>query len=78
MSLAAELLEVDALIATVPEPISTRPHAEEILERFGVTHILAPPVTSRSLARFFREHTHARDVPTKYTLYVIRKHRPSG
>jgi hypothetical protein len=43
-----------------------------ILERFRVTHVLAPPVTSRSLARFFREHTRARDVPGKHTLYVIR------
>jgi hypothetical protein len=43
-----------------------------ILERFRVTHVLAPPVTSRSLARFFREHAHARDVPGKHTLYVLR------
>lgn len=43
-----------------------------IIERFDVTHVLAPPVTSRSLARFFREHADARDVPGKYTLYVLR------
>jgi hypothetical protein len=49
-----------------------------ILERFQVTHVLAPPVTSRSLARFFREHAHARDVPGKHTLYAIRKPRPTG
>jgi hypothetical protein len=44
---------------------------EAILERFGVTHVLAPPVGSRSLARFLREHASARDVPGKHTLYAI-------
>jgi hypothetical protein len=43
-----------------------------ILERFRVTAVLAPPVASRSLARFLREHTTARDVPGKHTLYVLR------
>jgi hypothetical protein len=44
---------------------------DAILERFAVTHVLAPPVASRSLARFLREHASARDVPGKHTLYVM-------
>jgi hypothetical protein len=43
-----------------------------ILERFGITHVLAPPVASRSLSRFLREHASARDVPGRHTLYAIR------
>lgn len=43
-----------------------------ILRRFRVTHVLAPHVSSRSVARFLRENTSARDVPGKYTLYVVR------
>lgn len=43
-----------------------------ILERFHVTHVLSAPVASRSLTRFLRENALARDVPGKYTLYVMR------
>jgi hypothetical protein len=45
---------------------------DAILERFGITHVLATRVGSRSLSRFLREQASARDVPGKYTLYVIR------
>jgi hypothetical protein len=43
-----------------------------ILERFRVTHVLAPPPSSRSLARFLRENATAQDVPGKHTLYDVR------
>ena len=43
-----------------------------ILERFRVTHVLSAPIVSRSLTRFLKENALARDVPGKYTLYVLR------
>jgi hypothetical protein len=43
-----------------------------ILDRFRVTHVLAPPGSNRSLARFFRENATAEDVPGKNTLYDVR------